>query len=125
MKRALGAYLRTTPLVAALLFGSTGCWVYESFDDATCPDEGTEHSYDSFGRGFMVQHCQSCHASRALDRQGAPPAYVFDTVEDVRRFADRIYERSAAGNASMPPGPDDPSEEERDALAEWLACGAP
>ncbi len=125
MKRALGASLGAKALFTALLVAQTGCWVYESFDDAVCPDEGTEHSYESFGRGFMVQHCQSCHASRALDRQGAPPAYVFDTVEDVRRFADRIYERSAAGNASMPPGPDDPSEEERDALAEWLACGAP
>ena len=46
-------------------------------------------------------------------------------LDSVRHFADRIFDRSAGDSISMPPGPEDPSQEERDKLAEWLACGAP
>ncbi|MBL8742009.1 MAG: hypothetical protein JNK04_12970, partial [Myxococcales bacterium] len=56
---------------------------------------------------------------------GAPIDYVFDTREDVVEWIDHIYERSAGDNVSMPPGPEDPPEEEREQLKEWLACGAP
>jgi uncharacterized membrane protein len=52
-------------------------------------------------------------------------AYVFDTYDQVDALRERIFLRSAADNVSMPPGPDDPSEEERWMLAEWIACGAP
>ena len=44
---------------------------------------------------------------------------------DVRRFRDRIFARAAIDNDSMPPGPDDPSLQERIMLADWLTCGAP
>jgi len=37
----------------------------------------------------------------------------------------RIFVRAAASNTTMPPGPNDPSPDEREQLAEWLACGAP
>ncbi len=107
-----------------VLLASSGC-ARDEWDVASCPPDGTELSYENFGETFLNRHCQSCHASDAKERDGAPGAYVFDTRDDVVDFIDRIYERSAGDNTSMPPGPDDPSEEEREALAEWLACGAP
>ncbi len=79
----------------------------------------------TFGADFMARHCQSCHGSTSADRRGAPGESIFDTAEQVRRHRGRIFLCSAAGNDSMPPGPDDPSRAERDPLADGLACGAP
>ena len=96
----------------------------EELADMECPQE-SELTYESFGAEFLDTYCQKCHASDADDRNGAPGSFHFDTVEDVRERAARIFVRAAASNTSMPPGPDDPPEEERMLLAEWLACGAP
>jgi uncharacterized membrane protein len=102
-----------------------GCVVPTTLDDVACPDEGTELSYESFGKHFLDAWCQGCHGGGVERRQGAPSAYTFDTVDEVRRWRERIFVRSAADNTSMPPGPNNPSAEERALLAEWLACGAP
>lgn len=107
---------------AALL---AGCGPSEELEDAVCPEESTELTYESFGRAFIDRYCQYCHASWVEDRRGAPFEYTFDDRESVAHHAEHIYARSAGDNTSMPPGPDDPPVEERDALAEWLACGAP
>lgn len=114
-------------LVATLvaLVGSTGCLEYTEIDDVACPPEGTDLTWESFGQGFFVSYCNSCHSIHSDDRKGAPLAYVFDTPDQVRLLSDRIFLRSAADNVTMPPGPDDPPEEHRYMLAEWLACGAP
>ncbi|MDQ3367514.1 MAG: cytochrome c, partial [Myxococcota bacterium] len=90
--------------------------------DQPCPDTGTALTYESFGRRFMADHCDRCHTTA---RSGAPVGYRFDTHADVERHAARIFIRAAGPNVTMPPGPDDPSLADRDALAEWLACGAP
>lgn len=95
-----------------------------TIDDRSCPPEGTKLTYDNFGKAFMESHCQRCHGS-ADDRNGAPEAYDFGRVEDVRRYKARIFSRAAADNTTMPPGPDDPPERDREQLAEWLVCGAP
>lgn len=93
-----------------------------AIDDMPCPTQGTQLTYESFGRAFMADHCNECHST---SKAGAPGAYKFDTHEQVQRHADRIFIRAAGPNVTMPPGPDDPPEAERDQLAEWLACGAP
>lgn len=108
----------------ALLLSATGCGV-ETLDEARCPPAGTTLRYQNFGQAFLQTHCQGCHGGLRPDRQGAPAGYDFATVEAARALSDRIYARSAASNTSMPPGPDDPPEAERQRLAEWLACGAP
>jgi uncharacterized membrane protein len=115
--RAL-ALLLPLALVAGLHCGDV-------LEDQACPEGGTDLTYENFGQAFFTVHCSECHAAVIMDRQGAPPAYVFDTHEQITAHMDRIFVRSAGDNASMPPGPDDPPEEERAALAEWLACGAP
>lgn len=101
------------------------CTHAPTLDEAECPPGGTDLTYASFGEPFLGGWCQTCHASTATDRHGAPVHITFDTLDEVRARADRIYVRAADVNTSMPPGPDDPPEEERALLAEWLACGAP
>lgn len=103
----------------------TACGQWTELDEVSCPPEGTELTYDNFAVGFFDGHCNTCHSVDAHDRRGAPVAYVFDTFDQVYATRERVFLRSAADNVSMPPGPDDPGEEERWQLAEWIACGAP
>ena len=93
-----------------------------SIDDLPCPETGTALTYDNFGAGFFADHCNRCHSEA---KSGAPSSYRFDSIDDVRRHADRIFIRAAGPNVTMPPGPEDPPGDQRDQLAEWLACGAP
>ena len=94
-------------------------------EDYPCPPSGTQLTYESFGRTFLSAHCNHCHNATESKRAGAPESYRFDTLDDVRSHRARIFVRSAASNTTMPPGPEDPSSDEREQLAEWLACGAP
>jgi hypothetical protein len=110
--------------MAALLLTVAGCGG-EQLDEYTCPPDGTALTYKEFGEPFLARWCQGCHGSASGDRQGAPPNYVFDTHDQVLEHRERIFARAAAGNDSMPPGPDDPAEPDRAELAEWLGCGAP
>lgn len=96
-----------------------------TIEDRTCPPGGTKLTYASFGKSFMDANCQRCHGQTSTDRQGAPGDYDFGSIDDVRVHKSRIFARAAADNTTMPPGPDDPSEDEREKLAEWLSCGAP
>ena len=90
-----------------------------------CPPAGTQLTWDNFGQEFLDVNCNTCHAADEGHRHGAPAGYVFDTREGVLAHRDRSFVRAATTNTSMPPGPVDPPADERDRLAEWLACGAP
>ena len=103
----------------------SGCVDIATLDDYPCPDGGTSLDYASFGEPFMEKWCNSCHSASEGQRKGAPGDVRFDSVEDVRRWRERIFARSALDNDSMPPGLDDPPASERRKLAEWLACGVP
>ena len=107
----------------ALLFGS--CTPYTEISEQPCPPIGTLLTYENFGAGFMNTYCQSCHGSQSTDRAGAPGDFIFDTVAQVRQHRARIYVRAAGRNTTMPPGPVDPPQSERDQLAEWLSCNSP
>jgi hypothetical protein len=120
--------MRTQPLLPLfamlLLLPSCGLY-YTDIEEHPCPPGGTTLTYTNFGASFINGYCESCHGSQAVDRAGAPGEFIFDTVDQVQRHRVRIFARSAADNDSMPPGPDDPPEAEREQLADWLACGAP
>jgi hypothetical protein len=62
-------------------------------------------------------------AVQELEAVAADPS-ALDTLEDARAWADRIWVRAADHNATMPPV-GGPEADERSALGEWLACGAP
>ena len=102
---------------AALLAGCSGADVIGDHD---CPPEGTTLTYDNFGEAFFERWCVYCHGGA-----NSYSSRSFTSVDVIRSQRERIYANAAAGNTSMPPGPDDPSEVEREQLAEWLACGAP
>lgn len=113
------------PSFFVLALTASACGPSDEFEEAICPEEGTDLTYENFGKTFMDRHCQYCHGSWVEERRGAPGAYTFDDHDSIIDQAEHIYNRSAGDNTSMPPGPDDPDVEERDMLAEWLACGAP
>ncbi len=96
-----------------------------TIDDYPCPSGGTKLTYTNFGKAFFSDNCQRCHGASSDNRNGAPPDFDFGTLAGVQAHKDRIFARAAADNTTMPPGPDDPPQDERDHLAEWLACGAP
>jgi uncharacterized membrane protein len=112
-------------LVALLAVVAPSCGDWTEPEEVECPPEGTALTYENFAQPFFGQWCNGCHSVNVDDRNGAPVAYVFDTYDQVYSLRERIFMRSAAANDSMPPGPDDPPEEEREKLAEWFACGAP
>jgi uncharacterized membrane protein len=90
-----------------------------------CPPAGTQLTYDNFGAQFLGDTCNTCHSAETGYRHGAPDSFRFDTLDEVQQRRARIFVRAAASNTSMPPGPVDPPTDQRDRLAEWLACGAP
>lgn len=112
-------------LMTTLLFIASACTTWTELEDVECPPEGTTLNYQNFAMGFFAEHCNRCHSVNVDDRHGAPIAYIFDTHEQISILSKRIFLRSAGDNASMPPGPDDPPPQERDKLAEWIACGTP
>jgi uncharacterized membrane protein len=112
---------------------TTGCSGEEEEGKPTasvCPTTQTL-TYENFGQSFFDNYCQSCHGSTVTgaDRKNAPTDHVFDTVQQIRQMHAHIDENAAAGpaavNTEMPPEDPRPTEVERYALGEWLACGAP
>ncbi|MBI2375067.1 MAG: cytochrome c [Deltaproteobacteria bacterium] len=93
--------------------------------DHSCAEGAEGLTYETFGRDFLDRSCQRCHGAVGPDRKGAPTAFDFGTQASAAAWRERIFARAALDNTTMPPGPDDPSEEERQKLADWLACGAP
>lgn len=78
-------------------------------------------TYETFGAGFLVENCQSCHASTAPDRKGAPDAVIFDTVDDAWAFKERILVRAAIDVPDMPPQ-GGTTADDRTLLMYWLNC---
>ncbi len=113
-------------VIAAALFAlvSSGC-AFETLEEHSCPKDGTTLTYQNFGAAFFQAYCNSCHSADIEHRNGAPENYVFSSRAAIVALKDRIFVRAAGENSSMPPGPDNPPYEEREKLADWLACGAP
>jgi uncharacterized membrane protein len=78
-------------------------------------------TYANFGEGFVLHHCQGCHASSTPDRYGAPADVTFDTVDEVWAWRDRILERSASEPPTMPPAASTTADD-RTRLRWWLEC---
>jgi uncharacterized membrane protein len=96
-----------------------------SSTDDSAPDSCADAPYvswESFGDGFMREHCQPCHASSATERYGAPAEVTFDTYEQVLTFKDAILRVTTGDAPSMPPALS-VSERDQAMLEAWLTCG--
>ena len=80
-------------------------------------------TWDSFGEGFVTQHCQSCDASTSPNLNGAPESVTFDDLETTLSHADRMLAVATGYNPIMPPEGGVP-EDERLQLEIWLNCYA-
>ncbi len=78
--------------------------------------------WEDFGEGFLTGSCQSCHATTAPDRNGAPEEVIFDTVEDAWEWRDSILDRATGESPTMPPL-GGVTEDARMKLTWWLLCG--
>ena len=80
-------------------------------------------TWDSFGRAFLTENCNGCHAATTLDRNEAPIEVNFDTPEQAWALSGRILARSTGETPTMPPnGGVDPDDLTR--LEWWLECGS-
>lgn len=95
------------------------CAASEVADSGPCAQPTV--TWDSFGQGFLITHCQGCHASTSPQRYGAPEGIYFDTHEQAEALQSAI-ERTVLTAETMPPA-GGLNDEERELLGEWLACG--
>ncbi len=77
-------------------------------------------TYNSWVRGFLEGKCQSCHASTAPNRHGAPPNVFFDSEMAAEEWRERIY-ATIFEEGSMPPS-GGVTQDERILLEQWLDC---
>jgi uncharacterized membrane protein len=90
--------------------------------DTFCRDNPVT-TWENFGSGFVTQHCQSCHAVGAQERNGAPDDVTFDDEQQVAIFADRVLAR-VVDDATMPPQ-GGVTDDERHLVEVWLRCWLP
>jgi uncharacterized membrane protein len=101
-------------------------WLACAEDPAACSERDPPLGYVNFGRAFLAEYCTGCHSAQlpGADRYGAPEGVDLDTLDGARTWLDRVVERAAGEDASMPPsGPADA--EDRAMLSEWASCGMP
>lgn len=89
-------------------------------DDDPCA-EAPVVTWETFGQGFLMERCQSCHASTASDGYGVPPGVHFDTEAQARAQAEAILRVAAGSSPTMPPQGGVPAED-RERLRIWLRC---
>jgi len=78
-------------------------------------------TWESWGEGFFVTWCQSCHSRTSPQRAGAPEGVDFDSEADVRASAADIR-RTVLDFGTMPVG-GGLDATDRDALDLLLRCG--
>jgi uncharacterized membrane protein len=102
----------TSMLFAACTGGASSTGIDTS--SLECPPESTL-TYETYGQLVIEDNCLACHAGKENPR--------LDTVEQIRANKGAIL-REAVATTAMPDS-GDMTLEERQALGEWLACGAP
>lgn len=97
--------------------------------DGMCADAPIE-TFETFGSGFLLENCQSCHATTSTNRNGAPTDVVFDdgdgvpAVDAAWLWAGRILARAATEPPTMPPMAGTTADD-RHRLLVWLTCAEP
>ncbi len=89
-------------------------------DDPLCTDAPIV-TWASWGEGFVIGACRSCHSVNAINRYGSPEDVNFDTREDVLVLSDRILARATGESTTMPPQ-GGVLHADRAKLEIWLTC---
>jgi uncharacterized membrane protein len=112
-----------TPFLAAvLLFGLVACARPDAETDSAdsfCVDVPVL-TWENFGNGLVVEHCQACHASTSTNRNGAPEDIVFDSDEDTQEHMERIYQRVVVERTMPPQG--GLLEDDLSRVEIWIRC---
>ena len=103
-----------------ILLTILGCGTVKNTQDTNTEDCSIAPSYEDWAYGFFRGKCQSCHASSAPERYGAPEEVTFDNYEQIQQWLPAI-EQSVLENETMPPS-GGVTEEEKILLTHWLAC---
>ena len=111
-----------SPTSSTGLTATTGDTATPGMTD-TCADSPA--TWETVGEPTLRTWCTPCHSENlAVDqRQGAPEGVDFDTYELTLPWVQRIVARTV-DQVDMPPA-GGVTQAERDALAAWVACGAP
>jgi mono/diheme cytochrome c family protein len=103
-----------------ILLAVLGCAPDADSADPFCTDAPVV-TWENYGEAILVENCQGCHGSAAVNRAGAPESVSFDTHEQALAWRERILAVTAAEGATMPPAvPMDDAARER--LHIWLRC---
>jgi mono/diheme cytochrome c family protein len=78
-------------------------------------------TWETHGRALMIENCQPCHASTAIDRVGAPEGVIFDSESDALSLSDSILRVIDVEDPTMPPSRN-LSELDRQLIEIWLTC---
>lgn len=92
----------------------------DGLDTGICEDAPVL-MWSNFGEGFLIENCQTCHASTTNDRHDAPDSVVFDTLADVKDQRDAILNAATGDDPYMPPQ-GGVSDDDRERLQIWLTC---
>lgn len=116
---------------AGSVIDDDGGTVFDGGDDPGSADadlsvcETSELTYAAFASAFMDTYCNDCHSSSLNpgQRRGAPVGVDFDTYELIVERADRVLIRTSISQNMPPSNSPQPSNLEREQLAEWINCG--
>ena len=84
-------------------------------------DTAMDVTWGNFGEGFVLTHCQGCHAEDAPQRFGAPATVSFDDESDVLTNRSAML-RTILEAESMPPA-GGLTDDEKLLVEVWLTCG--
>jgi uncharacterized membrane protein len=109
-------------LFVACALALSACGPEPGLDPTTtgCADAPLQ-TWETFGKGFLRAHCQGCHGSQVVDRQGAPTGVEFDEHDVVVELSPYILRQAGGDEPAMPPAGGVPADD-RERLRLWIEC---
>jgi uncharacterized membrane protein len=93
--------------------------------DGDCSSLASVPTFEDLEMGILPI-CRECHSASVTGdaRHGAPPGLDFDTYDVLQSVADTASYLVSEREMPFPSG-EGPTDEERNQLYEWAACGTP
>ncbi len=117
------------PLLAGAMLGTVGAlYLFLKLGVTAAPAGVVSSGPVSFAeaRHVIDRRCGACHSAQQSDRSfgPAPGGVMYDTPEQIVRYAARIRERAVITRTMPPTNKTGITDEERGVLARWIAQGA-